>query len=79
MYAIRSYYDRAVEREEASVVQERHAVTALRLVEVRRRDDHGDALRDHLVQDEPELAARDGIDAERRLVEEEYVGVVHEA
>src|SRR5258706_15665443 len=52
-------------------MEEAEARRVLRLVHVRRRDEDREALVVKAVQDRPELAARDGVDARRRLVEEE--------
>src|SRR5262245_10479765 len=66
---------RAVEREDTPAVQQRDAVAALGLVEIRGRDHDCDPLRDHFVEDEPELASRQRIHAEGWLVEQEQLGV----
>jgi hypothetical protein len=57
-------------------VQQRHAVEALGLVEVRSRDDGGDAVGDPLVDDAPQLAARHRVDTEGGLVEQQQLGLV---
>ncbi len=67
-----------VEGDDSPAVEERDPVAALRLVHVGRGDEHGDALGDHLVDDEPQVAPRDGVDAERRLVEEQDLRLVDE-
>src|SRR5574338_1645002 len=61
---------------QASAVEEADAVTALGLVEVRRRDEDGHALAQELVEDAPEVAARDGVDPIGRLVQEEHLRCV---
>ena len=67
-----------VEREEPPFVQQRDARAPLRFVEIRRRHQNRDALREKLGQQLPELAARHRIDAGRRLVEQDDPGLVHE-
>src|SRR5574342_314349 len=62
---------RCVYGEEAPMVHEGHPAAALRLVEVRRAHDDGDALFQHLVQDSPEIATGHRIDSVGRLVEED--------
>ena len=69
---------RRVERDDAAVIEQGHVVAALGLVHVGRGDEHGNALGDHLVDDEPEVAARDGIHAERGFVEQEDLRLVDE-
>ena len=59
-------------------MEEGQPVEALGLVHVGRGDDRRHPLRHHLVDDEPELAARDRVDAERRLVEEQHLRLVDE-
>ena len=59
-------------------MQQGDARTTFRLVEVRRRHQDGDALGEELRQQFPELAARDGVDAGRRLVEHDHLGFVDE-
>src|SRR5439155_22075774 len=54
---------------------EGNAMTALRLVQVRRRQDDGDALARELGERVPELATRDRIDTSRRLVQEKNAGL----
>ena len=49
------------------------------LVEIGRAEQHGQALlADEMQDDLPQLAARQRIDADRRLVEEEQVGRAHQ-
>ena len=69
---------RRVEGEQPAVVEEGEAVEALGLVEVGGGDDGGDAAADHLVHDPPEVAARDRVDAEGRLVEQQHARLVDE-
>ncbi len=52
-------------------MDQRHAMAALGLVQVVRRDQHGDARLRQRVDEPPELAARQRIDAAGRLVEKE--------
>ncbi len=59
------------ERGEAPGVNQRDAVAALRFVEVVGRDEDRHALLRERVDETPELAARQRIDAARRLIEEE--------
>ena len=63
---------------QASVVHEGHAMAPLRLVEIRRCQENRHALARELRERVPELAARDRIDARRRLVEQENAGLGHE-
>ena len=67
-----------VEREQASLVQQRDTVAALGLVEVRRADENRDALLEKLGEQLPELAPRDRIDAGGRLVEQDDARLVDE-
>ena len=67
-----------IEREQPSLVQQRDAGAALRLVEIRRRHHDRDALRQKLRQQLPELAPRHRIDAGRRLVEHDQRRLVDE-
>ena len=60
------------------MVDERHARAALGLVEVRRREQDGQPLALQAGEDPPEVAARDGVDAGGRLVEDEQLGRVDE-
>ncbi len=69
---------RGVEREQPAVVQQRHPAAALGLVQVRRRHQDRDPLREKLREEHPELAARHRIDAGRRLVEHDQVRLVDE-
>ena len=59
------------ERDNLAAKDERQAVAVLGLLHVMRGDKDGDALLRHLVNQIPELAARDGIDAGGRLVEKD--------
>jgi hypothetical protein len=63
---------------QAAVVHQRHAMTALGLVQVRRGEQDRHALGRQLGQRVPELAPRDGIDAGGRLVEQEDARLGHE-
>src|SRR5437667_10295055 len=63
---------------QASVVHEGDAMAPLRLVEIRSRQENRHALARELRERVPELAARDRIDARRRLVEQENAGLGHE-
>ena len=56
----------------------RNAVAAVGLVHVRRRDDNGQAARLQVAKQIPEFAARDGVDAGRRLIEEQDFGPMDE-
>src|SRR5688500_3761287 len=62
---------RSVERDDSSAVQERDPVAPLCLVEVGGGEEDRDPLGEHLLEDDPQIAARDGIYAERRFVEEQ--------
>ena len=53
------------------VVHQTHTVAALRLIEVSRGYQNGDAVFHQLIQDGPEMAARNRIDAVGRLVQEQ--------
>ena len=59
------------ERREPAGVNQRDAMAALRFVEIVRRHEHRHAFLRERVDETPELAARQRIDAARRLVEEE--------
>mgnify|MGYP003288506819 CR=1 FL=1 len=50
----------------------------LGFIEIGRRDDDSHPVGDHLVNDDPELAPRDRIHAERRLVEQHHLGLVNQ-
>ena len=62
----------------APLVEEGDAVAPLGLVQVVGGDDEGDALGGEVVDDRPEAAAGDGIDAARGLVEEDQARVVEQ-
>src|SRR5439155_9760087 len=51
---------------------------ALRLVEIRRRHDDGQSARQELGEEFPELAARYGVNAGGRLVEQQELRLVYE-
>ena len=68
--------DRA-QRHEAAGVDEGEAVAVLGLVEVVGGHEDGHPVRRHLVDEPPEAAARDRVDAARGLVEEDDAGPVH--
>jgi len=68
-----------VDGELPAAVQHDQAVEAFGLVEVRGAHHHRGAVRHHLVHDQPQVAARDGIDAEGGLVEQQDGGLVHQA
>jgi hypothetical protein len=53
------------------VVHQAHTVAALRLIEVSRGDQNRDAVFHQLIQDGPEIAPRDRIDAVGRLIQEQ--------
>src|SRR6266511_4377608 len=59
-------------------MHQRHAITARRFVHVWRRDDGCQATLFQPAEQVPELAARYGVDAGRRLVEKEDVGPMDE-
>ena len=61
-----------------SFVHEGDAMTALRLVEVRGRQQDRDALARELGKGVPELATRDRVDTRRRLVEKKDAGLGHQ-
>ena len=67
-----------VDGEDASALDEGDAVAAVGFVHVRRRDDDREATARERRQQVPELAARYGVDAGRRLVEEQDLGPMHE-
>ena len=69
---------RLVEREQVALVQERDARAALGLVQIGRRHQDREAATEELGEQLPELAPRHGIDAGRRLVEQEDPRLVHE-
>src|SRR5574341_349421 len=63
----------------AAAVHERHAVAQLlRLFHVVRREEHGDPLRLQRPQTIPNRVAPDGVEPDRRLVEDEHAGPVDE-
>jgi hypothetical protein len=63
--------------DEGAGMHEAHAMAALRLVHVRRRQHDGHAAADdQRVDDRPEVPPRDRIHAGRRLVQQEHVGQV---
>ena len=62
---------RRADRREPPGVDQRDAMAALRLVQVVRGDEHGDARLRQRVDQPPELPARQRVDAAGRLVEEE--------
>ena len=76
---LRLELDRVAFEEDPALVDQGHAVAALGLVEVAGGDDHGDMLLGHqVVEDQPQVSPRDGIDAGRRLVEDQDSRVVDE-
>ena len=61
------------------LVQHDDAAAALGLVEIGRAEQHGQALLVHQVADDlPQLAPRQRIDADRRLVEQQQLGRAHQ-
>jgi hypothetical protein len=64
--------------QQAPVVEQADALAAGGLVHVGRGDDDGHALVEELVQQVPELAAADGVDAVGRLVEQQHARLVQE-
>ncbi|CAN0627283.1 protein of unknown function [Burkholderia multivorans] len=71
---------RAVVDEHAPAVHRDQMLEALRLFHVGSRDDHAHAamLGAQIVDERPELAARQRIDAGGRFIEDQQVGIVHE-
>ena len=67
---------RLVARQDAALVQQRDAAAPLGLVQVGRGHQDRDAARQELRQQLPELAPRHRIDAGRRLVEQDQLGLV---
>ena len=67
-----------VDREHPSLLDQRHAVATVGLVHVGRGDDDREPRGLQVVQQVPELAARDGVDAGGRFVEEQEFGPMHE-
>ncbi len=65
------HFDRRAQRGEAAGVNERDAMAALSLVEVMRGDEDRHAFLSQHVDEAPELAARQRIDAAGRLIEKE--------
>ena len=59
--------------QQPAAVDQRQAVAALGLVQVGGGDEDRHLLAEQLVEDPPEVAARDGIDAVGRLVEEQHL------
>ena len=62
---------RRVALDQPSLVHQAHPVAALRLIQISGGDQDRDSVLDQLVQDGPEIAARDRIDAVGRLVQEQ--------
>ncbi len=54
------------------------AVAALGFVEISSSDKYRQAVLHQFVQDGPEVAARDGIDAVRRFIQEEHAGMMQQ-
>ena len=67
---------RPVERQQLSVVHQRHARAALGLVEVRGAHQDGDAALEEVREQLPELAPAHRIDAGGGLVEQDQIGLV---
>ena len=67
-----------IDRQHAPLVQQHDPRAPLGLVQVRRGHDDREATREELGQQLPELAARHGIDARGRLVEQEHLRLVDE-
>ena len=59
-------------------MEKRHAMATFGLVEIGGGGQDGHSLRDQFVQDAPEIAPRDGIDARGRLVEKDHFGAMNE-
>src|SRR5579859_1040260 len=59
-------------------MQQDRLLTALSFVEIRRGHDDGDILSQEAFQQPPELLAREWIDAQRRLVEEQHTWLVNQ-
>ena len=62
-----------------AVEQKADAAAALGLVHVRRREQDGRALLQQIVEDQPEVAARQRVDADGRLVEQQDARLVDQA
>ena len=62
--------------QQPAAVDQGQAIAALGLVEIGGGDEDRHLLAEQLIEDPPEIAARDGIDAVGRLVEEEHLGRV---
>ena len=67
-----------VQSGEPSLLKQGHPVAPLGLVEVGGGHDRGHPVGHHLVNDEPEIAARDGIHAKGRLVQQQHAWVMNE-
>ena len=67
---------RRVDGQDLPAIAQRHAVAAHRFVHVGRRNEHRNPLAFQLGEHIPELAARHGVHARRRLVEKEHRGPV---
>ncbi len=59
-------------------MHQRHAMAALGLVQVRRRGENRHALRNQFVENAPEIAPRNRIDAGRRLIEQNHFGPMNQ-
>ena len=69
---------RRVDAPDAPVVEKCHALTAAHLVEIGRRGHDGDAALLQRQEHLPEFLAAYGVNARRRLVEEEYTRTVYQ-
>jgi hypothetical protein len=67
---------RSVDVEDPPLVEQRYAVTPIRLVHVRRRHDDRQPRRLELREQIPELPPRHRVDPRRRLVDDEVRGAV---
>jgi hypothetical protein len=60
-------------------MQQQHSLATLGLIQVGGADHHRQLLRaDQLIDDRPELAPRDGVDADGGLIEQQQFGYAHE-
>ena len=71
-------FRRAARRDDPAVIDRDEPVETLGLLHIRGRHDdaHAGAAQPHAIDQFPELAARQRIDAGRRLVKDQQIGVV---
>ena len=63
---------------DAAMIHERHAIGAFGLIQIRGGGEHGQSAAHQLIQNRPEVAARNRVDAVGRFVEKKNLGAVEQ-